>query len=134
MKKQKRAWVKIFEAFVAILIIMGVLVVIVSKQNRANEDIEKEIVRIQSFILTQVSENDDIRNDVLKNSTEKVNETIEKILPDRFNYTTRICEYDEICPMNIVIGNKDVYSDDVLIVGNLTSSNVLKLKLFLWEE
>jgi len=130
--KNKKAWLRIFEAFVAILLVLGVLIVMVTR-SYSNKGGGESIQETQRFILEQISANDELRKDILQENNAHVNETIVSMIPSHWNFETRICNLSAVCGMSNYI-EKDVYADEILITGNLTFYNPKKLRLFVWMK
>jgi hypothetical protein len=136
--KNKKAWLRIAEAFIAILLILSVILIVVSK-HRAETNRGEEIARLLASTLDSISKDENLRGQILSNNTFGVNETIEKIVPFWMAYSTRICSYDDICsnPTNYSeYESKNVYSDEIIVAANLTyrPQNATKLKVFFWER
>ncbi len=137
MMRNKKAWLRIVEAFIAILIITSVLLVVV--QNFPKEDKSEEIHKMQRLILEQISLNDSLRKEILdydeidnpdKEDTEAF---INEIKPAYWNFEVRICEIEGICSTSEYI-EKEVYADEIFISSTLQQYNPKKLKLFVWTE
>lgn len=133
--KNKKAWLRIVEAFMAVLIVMSVLLVIVVRAN--NRSYEGEIDAMQRNILLTVYRDNTLRSQVINNDTTGVNELIKTIVPDWINYASQICNPLDLCPLNAsskVLLNKEIYANDVVITSNLTVYSERKLKIFFWRK
>lgn len=134
MMKDKKAWLRIIEAFMAILIVASVLIIVMLR-NPSQLDRGDEIYEKQRFILKQVSLNDSLRGEILISKTNNTEKFIESLAPVSWNFTTRVCGFEEICEMlpsfNI---EKEVYVDQILITSNLTYFNPRKFKFFVWMK
>jgi len=136
VKKNKKGWVKIIEAFVAILILLGFLMVIISQHRYSNE--EKIFMKKNNAeILKGIETNSTLRNAILSESLpsnssqpsfpENVKEyLLAKTLPGEI-CSLYICELGETCLMQDV--GKETYSNEVLLFAGSTYSP-RKLKLF----
>ena len=134
-RQNKKAWLRIMEAFLAVLLILSVLLVIISRQ-KADYNKQEEIMILQAKILEVATHDENLRNQLLNNDTSGVNVVIESLIPSRLNYTTRICNYKDICSLGYIL-DKNIYADEALIVANITqysAENSTKLKIFLWEK
>ena len=135
----KQAWIRIFEAFLAVLIIFAAMLLIVSKQE-ASLDSNDEIIQLQKNILDSISQDDDIRTDVLLEKREDIQSKVGMMVPDGINYSVSICNSTLVCPIDSsyvgaeILSNKEVYSSEVLILSNSTSLGDKKLKLFFWRN
>ena len=133
-KKNKLAWLRIVEVMIAILIITGSLLLIYSNQNRNNAEIsEDEVYRIQSQILDVISKNETLRLKIIGGDTIMINERIKKMIPNTWNFTTNICNINEICNTNTP-NDKNIYSTEVLVTSTLNEYSPKKLRFFVWIE
>lgn len=129
--ENKKAWLRIVEAFTAVLIIASVLIIIAARQPK--QDRTENIHEMQRAILEQISLNDTLRGEILQEKDDKIKSFVEKTLPVYLNFTIRICEVDEICGMTFYI-EREIYGDEILITSNLTFYSPKKLKFFVWEK
>jgi len=130
-KMNKRGWLRIVEAVIAILIIIGSVLVILSRQG-TQSNVENEIYQKQKQVLDMISENNSLRGDILIGDNSEVNNAIKNFIPTSWDYSTNICEPTEVCPNPIGIYDKEVYVSEKLITSTLTENNPKKLKLFVW--
>ena len=133
--KSKKAWLRIFEAFLAVLLVFGVLLVIIS---RSNSSVSKsaEIMKLERGILVSISQDATLRDQILVNNTLGSKNYIEKIKPTGLNYSLQICNPLEVCPLTAsedVLVNNEIYASNILIISNLSDYNERQLKLFFWE-
>jgi len=132
--KNKRAWMRIVEAFIAVTIIASVLVVLVAKSPRPESP--GNIKEIQRSILNSISLNDKLRNDIIEedaDAIEEVNDTVRAMLPSQYDFFVNICDVEEICGIDHY-EPKSVYADEILITATLDEYNPKKLKLFVWRK
>jgi hypothetical protein len=135
MIKNKKAWLRIVEAFFAIIMIIFVLLIIVTRQPIERDSYE--IHNIERGILRQVALNDSLRRDVLNENEEKIARFIRNVAPVYWNFTIEICNIEELCAMEpypIDAFDKDIYADEILISSTIENYNPKKLKLFVWEK
>ena len=133
--KNKKAWLRIIEAFIGVMLVMGILLILVSRQDAKNNSSD-EIERFGNEILDFISRDEALMNDALANNTANINRTIEQMISRQLGFYTAICPYDSICPnANPDALQKYVYSTERLIPPNLTSSSPgTKLKIFIWAK
>jgi hypothetical protein len=132
-KKNRRAWLRIIEAFLAVLIIFGAVLVILSKQPTGT-DISEGVYERQRQILEIISKNDSLRSEIINEKNEEINNTISKIIPASWNFATNICDLNEICSNPGTYENKNIYATEVIITSNLTKYNPKKLRFFVWGK
>jgi len=128
-----KAWIRIAEAFLAILIVIGVLLVIMSKQDTTT-NISEVIYERQDQILDLISENNTLREDIIIGDNIEVNNLIVKMVPSSWEFETKICEIDDICSMESSIYDRDVYAEERLITSTLTQYSPKKLRFFVWMK
>jgi len=136
MYKNKKAWLRIIEAFIAILIVATVLFLVVSKQStRAN--LESEIAEFLRGTLKQIAQRDDLREAVLTDNIPKLKPFIEGILPIWLDFDIKICDVGVVCALDHYPSSNpsNIYTDEVLIVADKENFKVngRKLKLFVWR-
>lgn len=131
MRRDKKAWLKILEVFIAIALIFSVTLIVYSKTNKTI-DKEVEIKRIQRAILQEISYNDALRKAVLANHTDEVRDFIRSRMHPSLGFDITICDLNDIC--NIYIQGKDVYVDETVISSSLDTYGPKKLRLFVWKK
>ena len=141
MIKNKKAWIRIVEAFVAILLIMGVLLIVMDKGYFKREDISAEIYKIEISILREIQLDNELREEILSanppvewDDSDFPLETKNKIisrLPNYLDCEAKICTINETCVFDKVF-DKDIYAQSVSIIAGLIEYNPRQLKLFCW--
>jgi len=138
MKKRfdRKAWIRILEVFLAILIIMGFILVIKNKQiPQAGSD--EEVYEMQRQILSLISKNDELRQEILIGQNQQVDEFISKLIPNTWNFSTNVCDIELNCPNPVdssELYEKNIYASEIVITSNLTYYNPKKLRFFVWTE
>jgi hypothetical protein len=139
----KRGWIKIVEAFVAILLITGVVLVILSQENLVNVDLHSDIYESQLITLRDIQMNDDLRASVLGVSTPlesddagfpvDVKARIQYFALDYLECEAKICELESSCTLNNP-PEKEVHAQTVAITSTSTTYDPKQLKLFCWSK
>ena len=139
----KGGWIKIVEAFVAILLITGVVLVIISEEPLVNSDLSLEIYESQLITLRDIQMNNDLRSSVLGVSTPlesddagfpaDVKDRIQYFSLDYLECKAKICELESTCDLNNP-PEKEIYAQAVAITSNLTEYDPKQLKLFCWRK
>ena len=129
--KGKKGWIRIVEAFIAVLIVASVLILLVTRTPRGNQI--ENVHETQRFILEQIAANETLRGEILNNDNIQTENFIRSIAPVYWNFTTKVCEIEEICRMSFYL-EKEIYADEILIASNLTKYSPKKLKLFVWAR
>ena len=132
----RKAWIRILEVFLAILLIIGSVLVIMNRK-APETDISDEVYQKQRQILNIISKDDSLRSDILVGNNAAVNETISKLVPNSWNFSTNICPINVVCANPVgseTLIEKNVYATEVLITSNLTYYNPKKLRFFVWMK
>jgi hypothetical protein len=132
--RNKRGWIKILEAFIAILLIAGVLLVVINKGYFERNDFSIRVYEAQIAVLREIELDDGLRTDILNSIGEVPESVLNKIkerIPDYLTCESKICDLNEICEINKDI-EKDVYAQAVAITADLETYNPKQLKLFCW--
>ncbi len=132
-KKDRKAWIRIVEAFLAILIIMGAVLIILSKED-TKVGITDIVYEKQSQILKIITENEDLRSEILLNDNSGVNNQIAKMIPGSWNFSTSICDINSVCPNSAGVYDEDVYVTESLVMSNLTYHSPKKIRFFVWMK
>lgn len=151
--KNKRGWIRIVEAFVAILLITGVLLFVINRGYMGKKDITSEVYDIQINILRNIELNTELRQEILEAVYNQQNpenpnlpitwdidfpqKTKDKINTYFLDYDyleckAKLCELDKICTLENLPEEKDVYAQSVVISSTLEKYSPSQLKLFCW--
>ncbi len=133
----KKGFIRILEAIFAIMLIMGAVLIIISN-NLQTSDISEEAYEKQRYILEIISNNEGMRNEIIKEGNlGKTNEFIKKTMPSSWKYSVCVTSVDKICSPGVgkVPDDKELYVSETIISSSLeidyTASK--KLRLFVWR-
>lgn len=129
----KRGWLRILEAFIGIVILVGVIVFIYST-NYNNTNSSDLITITQSKVLDKIELNDSLRLAALQDNLYILNEFAKQDIPPTLNFTILICDIDVEVGCKTDYKSTEVYVKDKIIVSNLTLYSPKKVRLFLWEK
>lgn len=142
MVKNKKGWMRILEATVAVLIVSGVLITIYSGQPK-RVDPSEEISRLQKSILNDIASDNNLRSHVL-NSEINTNydiliQYIREKIPSHLNFSLKICSLSEIsCKLDEEVFktliDEEVFVEEIIISTDLSTYNPKKVRLFVWRE
>ncbi|MBM3247791.1 hypothetical protein FJZ17_04620 [Candidatus Pacearchaeota archaeon] len=136
LRKNKKAWLRIVEAFIAIMLILSTLLVLLSRQG-SNSEVEKEINLLQSNILNSIGKDDYLREQILADDSSGVKAYVGNVTPSWINYSVKICQPLDVCPINVapeLLDGKSIYSQNILITASITNADSKQLKLFFWKN
>ena len=131
----KKGFIRILEAIFAIMLIMGAVLIIISN-NLQTSDISEEAYEKQRYILEIISNNEGMRNEIIKEGNlGKTNEFIKKTMPSSWKYSVCVTSVDQICSPGDVPNDKELYVSETIISSSLTEkySVAKKLRLFIWR-
>jgi len=133
MAKNKKAWIRIAEAVIGVMIVASVLLFVYAQKNRKTDSSEY-IYLLEEKILAEISSNKTLREFILTSNeySDDINDFIDANLPDNFNFYARICPLESPCSFLQEV-NADVYSSEAFISSSLTLYAPKKIKLFVWE-
>jgi hypothetical protein len=143
IKKDKRGWIRIVEAFVAVLLIAGIILVILDKGYIGKSDISDEVYKEQEAMLREIQLNDSLRGAVLSASPLPVETTqlgfpssIDSKITEMPSYLYckgRICSTDDDCIAQLIPPNAgDIYVKSVAITSAQGNYEARQLKMFCW--
>jgi hypothetical protein len=132
IKQDKRGLVRIIESFVAVMIVFTALLIILARQPAFSPTPEEEIGKVQQHILDQVSQDPNLRNEVLAGNAGSVENILKNLIPSGFVHAVKICNLEQICNLD-TLPPQDVYVEESIISANLTIYEPKVLKLFIWK-
>ncbi|MBU3912829.1 MAG: hypothetical protein KKE50_01920 [Nanoarchaeota archaeon] len=130
MIRNKRGWIKIVEAFIAIILIASIMLTVYSKQPTRTKN--EEIIKVEDSILNEISQSEALRQDVLDSNNLSISLFIQSKMPPNLNFTAKICAVDDVCGLDVY--RKEVYARERIISSTLTEYSPKKLRLFAWER
>jgi len=138
LKQNKKAFLRIVEAFISIILVMGVLLVVLSRQPNFQPTQEEELQRIQRSILDQAIQDPEIRAEVLTGSESaivSIKQIVGKLLPEGYSYDIKTCDLgtlEEICSLDYYVA-EEVFVEETIISSSLTNYQPTIVKLFFWR-
>jgi len=134
----KKAWIKIFEAVIAVLLITSVLLVVLGTGVVENDGETLKIYNEEISILREIQLDNALREEILNanppvglDALPGVEEKILDRTPDYLSCKAMVCAMDDDCILDGYSG-KEVYVQSVVITVNIQSEsfNPRQLKLF----
>lgn len=134
----KKGWIKIVEAFIAIMLVAGVLLFVIDRGYIGKSDISDRVYQAQLAILREIELDDNLRTQILDAELEgavpqAVLDKIEQRKPDYLTCTAKICRMDIICEAETPL-DKDIYAQPVAIATEGSNPEMRQLKLFCWTD
>lgn len=148
LMKNNRGWLEIVEAFVAILLVAGVLLFILNRNKSQDTEISNQVYNIEVSIIREIQTTSELRESVLSvpevpTEWEEFPSTLrEKIISRTPAYLTcvgKICELNTACNLGGVSAEeskgKNVYSETGIISPTVGSGEIYRqLNLFCWVK
>ena len=129
----KKGFMKIVEASLAIFIVLAVLFFVSNKQISKTEI---DLSQKARDILEEISKNTTIREAILTENTGLVNSAIGESMPESYlEFEAVICETNEVCGKSTYTkGN--VYSGERLVSSIVKENNFSpkRVRLFIWDK
>jgi len=129
--KNKKGWIRIAEAAIAIMLLASVILVSITKQVE-KKDISEEMYKLQHTILEEASRNASVREAILTEDYAIIESFINERLAKGLNFTIAICNPSANCEAEVP--KKEVYVNDIIISSTLQQYMPKKLKFYVWIE
>jgi len=133
----KRGWIRIVEAFIAVLLIAGVLLFTINRGYIGKTDISEQVYQVQLSVLREIELDNSLRKEVLGVDISEgvipriIEEKIRQRMPDYLTCKLKICGLEVICSLDDYI-DTDVYAQAVAIAAQGLKYDPRQLKLFCW--
>ncbi len=143
-KRNRKGWIKIVEAFVAILLVAGVLLIVVNRNsNNSTADLSDRIYNAEISIIREIQVNVSLRNEIVSlippvewdssSFPANIKNLIISRTPNYLDCVAKICDTSDACFLTAYT-DKDTYAQSGIISGTQTEINALQLKLFCWQK
>ena len=132
INKNKKGIVRVLESAIAVVILLGFITVILSKQVQ-QPDSADTVYKIQHQVLREVANNYTLRTGIIKGSlNETYNYIGRRLEPFPVSFVISSCNPKESCPRDGCPPDKDIFADEIIISTNLSHYNETKLAIFSW--
>jgi len=128
----KKAWLRIVEAFLAIMIVLSGMIILLSREKSDSGDSER-IYEKQREILSIISKNDSLRGLVIEGKNEELRVFIQKVMPRIYGFNVSTCEIDMICSADTP-NDREIFVTESVITSTLEDYSPKKLRFFVWRE
>lgn len=129
----KKAWIRIVEAAIAVLIVVSYFSVIIF-QFTETESPADLIYQRQNEILYGISEDPVLRNNILNNDPEGIDIFIGQRININWGFDFKICSIADICSSETAPYDKEVYISEKIIASDLEIYSPKKIKFFIWVK
>ncbi len=148
-KKNRKGWLKIVEAFVAVLLVASVALIVINR-NQRDSNISETVYEVEISILREIQLNEALRASVLKatppiefdgtgegqtNFPNDVEKKITERTPNYLECKGKICTPDDSCYL-ISAEADEIYAESVILTGTDSSGKYTakQLKIFCWTK
>ena len=140
-KTNKKGWIKIAEAFFAVLLLAGIsLVVLNNNQNKNIDTVSSPVETFETSLIREIELDSVLREEILATSGEMewdafpteaplTKTKIENEVPGFLECTAKICSVSSSCVL-IEDTEKSIYVHSVIITANGNQFNPRMLKVF----
>ena len=133
----KRGWIRIVEAFMAILLITGIALTIIGTSYIRKSEQSAEIYILENIILKEIELEDALRTDILgvnigDDVPQSVINKIDEETPGGFDCSSKICSIDDSCILET--DEENVYARSAIISSDLITYSPRQLKIFCWKK
>ena len=140
--KNKKGWLKVAEAFMAVLIVAGVVLLVISRSETQNVDISSGVRDVEVSILREVQLNNTLRAEVLSTTGEVEWASFSSVAPGTkakvisktpvsLECSAKICNPSSLCSLNsTLVKEENVYVESAMITSTLSNFNPRILKVF----
>jgi hypothetical protein len=140
-RRPKKAWIRIVEAVIAIMILSGVLLTLYVK-NSTSRDLSFYVYNIQKTVLDKIGSEPLLRTAVLNNNADTmrtINDSIKGDIPPNLDFYIKICDLgkEEDCSFDkgeVLEQGKEIYTSDRRIIAEGNLFNPKNVRLFLWQK
>lgn len=133
----KKGWIRITEAVVAILIMASVLIVLYTNET-PQVSYSDYVYDLQVRLLIDIADDDLLRNATLySNETHNESRLIEYFdanVPVNFNYAVLVCDLSSLNCNRDINTTEEVFVEDRIISSNLEIYDPKLLRLYIWEK
>lgn len=130
--KNKKGQVRIIEAAIAILMVLGFIIFIQGSAPKA--DISGSVYMIEHQVLVEMEKNESIRDSVMKDEVSgAVDYAKSRLGRYNLNFEMSVCPVDGSCTCKSCPEGKSIYGDNVIISSSLVNYSPRKLALFAWS-
>lgn len=138
-QKNKRGWIRLVEAFIAILLVAGVLFFIMAQKYIEERNISEQIYQEEVSILREIEMDKTLREQVLDVdvATLPVSWEITQEIPSHLDCLAKICGIADACALEEELEEEitgNIYVQSVGIFADLRDYNPRQLKIFCWVK
>ena len=134
MVMNKKAWLRIFEVSIAVVLILSSILLIYNAQQGSRIETDT-ITDWQVEILRTIADDNDLRNYVVQNNSTAITDFINDSISSNLNFYIRICPLVGSCSLDApgVVG-KEIFVQERIISGTIEEYSPKRLRFFIWGK
>ena len=146
MRRNKRGWIRVLEAFIALAFILGIITAVnINSKEIVENKFSSIISDAENNLLISIEKNDSLRAEILSVGEIPVesgesgfpdgsyNLLLEKT-PQNMECKLKICSPTTICSLSNPPEKKEIYVENAIIFSSQEEYNPLKLSIFCWKK
>ena len=134
----KKGYLRILEAIIAVVLLFGVVLLVLSRQQEVSTGVPSNVLESQRIILERISYDKDLRNCIINAADGKCDVLCatsaaiisEDLLPG-YNYACEICSKSLSCTDLPLPTDKSVFTNTIFFAGDGTNEKVVRL--YFWR-
>jgi len=141
----EKGWLKIVEAFIAVLLIASVLLIVINQGYIGGNKISEKVYSFERSILREIELDESLREEILNPATPppiswesdfppNTKLKIEARTPTYLNCEAKICKMNEVCFLDNSPEGEDVYVQSIAITATSEVYLPRQLVLFCWSK
>lgn len=145
--KNKHGWIEIVEAFVSILLVVGVVLIVINNGSIGKSDISDKVYTVEHSLIREIETNSTLRTEILTVPSSSlpiewtqvgfpadVTNKITERTPDYLNCIGKICLINTGCSLTEKV-TTDIYSQSVIISASIEGGvGYRQLNIFCWVK
>jgi len=134
--KNNRGWIRIAEASLAIILVLGTLIIL---SNRTNVNYSPDLSGKIEPLLEKIASNELLRDKIIKMNNDQSENVLHEYLNAEINdssldFEVKVCNVDDyFCPLK-EYPDTNVYTKERIISSTLDEISPKRLKIFLWKR
>ena len=132
----KKGFVKLLEAVIAIILIFIFITLIIPRKAQEQTTIPREITATQDIIIEGIQSDEILRQKILDNNDNTLQDFINSKIPENIGVYFIICQINSPCipASNILPTREAVYTKSLVISDNYAGNPPKLFKLYLWRK
>lgn len=128
----KKGYMKILEAVIAVVILLLFVTVLVIKEQESEPRVPQDISLLQDAVVDGIKVNNSLRGCVLDLNVDCVNDSIYSVVPPAYDYTLYLCQLP--CSGDVTVNlDQPIYAESFIIASDMTRKQETLVSFYLWR-